>query len=165
MVRAIVKNIGDVPVASTSNFGLTKLPNGEVRIQGGSGHGSTNTRIRRFTTPVINAGTSISYQNSVANGDTFTINEAGIYSIHYTESSSADAFFGISVNSNQLTTSITSITDAHRKASAKIVAGNPSLVSVTVALSQNDVVRAHTNSAVNGTEVQIAFHITQVSKL
>ena len=142
-------------------------PASMVRLSGGNGHGSTNTKIRRFTTTVQNVGSDITYADSATLGATFTINRAGVYTISYFDrSSAAAAIAGISKNSTQLTTSIDSITDADR-----LVSFNPqttsamSSCSVTVILAANDVIRAHTVGTLNSAAADsTAFIITQVVK-
>ena len=71
---------------------------------------------------------------------------------------------GISLNSSQLTTSIDSINVAdrlHRNTTALSFVG---FVSATVRLSKGDIIRAHTNGALDGAGVDTQFIITQVSR-
>jgi hypothetical protein len=121
--------------------------NHEIVVTTGSGHGSTNTKIRRFTTTQSSVGTAITYADSSANGGSFTINEAGIYAITFTDGKSATAAqFGISVNSSQLTTSIVSITATDRLGSTNNGAGNLHMsMTILASLSSSDVIRAHTD--------------------
>jgi hypothetical protein len=126
-----------------------------VRVTTGNGHGSTNTKIRRWTTTEQNTGTAITYADSSTDGGAFTIATAGIYEVYYSEDkSSGGAYFGISVNSNQLTTTIYSITAAHRKAMAwQNVAGGNLTVTRVLKLAASDVVRAHTDGTPNDTDI------------
>lgn len=123
---------------------LSSIARSQIRYQGGNGMGSTNTAIRRFNTQVISQGTDITFADSATAGSTFTINTTGYYAIHYSDyNSAAVAIIGISVNSNQLTTSIASITNTHRYAQVVSVANGGSCCSVTAYLTAGAVVRGH----------------------
>lgn len=122
--------------------------NHEIIVNTGNGYGSTNTLIRRFATTQTSVGTDITYADSSANGASFTINTTGIYALSYTERPSSTGYFGISVNSTQLSTSIDSITDSNRIAlSANGASLQATSVSVTTRLASGDVVRAHVGAA------------------
>lgn len=74
-----------------------------------NGFGATNTKHRRYTTVKTNVGTAITYADSAANGATFTINEAGDYTITVCDrnaTASRDVYFGVAVNSAAGTTNI-----------------------------------------------------------
>ena len=138
----------------------------EIVLKGGNGHGSTNTNIRRFTNVESNtAGVHMTLAQSAANGDSVTINTTGIYSITYHDHDTATSQrTGVSRNSNQLTTTIDSITDSHilfqhTSGPANEAAGG----SVTLKLNAGDVIRAHTNGGPNGTSTKrIVFRITRI---
>lgn len=137
----------------------------QVRATGGSGHGSTNTRIRRFTTTEINTG-NITFTQSAGNGDSFTIIEEGIYSFFYQDGrSGGTAKFGISVNSSQLTTNIQSITAADRVCRTDCqTAGDVVLISGFRRLKPGDVVRAHTDSTPDfTTDADVVFDIIKLT--
>ncbi len=136
-----------LPVATADTYGVVRAPNSEIKVVDGTpGHGSTNTTIREFATLEINTGTAITHATSTANGDTFTINEDGIYSMSYTDGG-AISEVGISLNSTQLTSSITAITAADRIAfvTATSATGNGANVNITRRLSAGDVIRCHTD--------------------
>lgn len=126
-----------------------------VTVTTGNGHGSTNNKIRRFTTTQSSTGTAITYADSAANGASFTINQAGMYEIFYCDDFSGGAStHGISVNSAQLTTTITSITAANRLGYALSTAGgNPAPVTRVVRLAAGDVIRPHTDGTPDTTSV------------
>ena len=134
-----------------------------VIADSGNGHGSTNTRIRRFSNST-SVGTAITYADSASNGGSFTINEDGLYFMRYTDSyTGGGATIGISVNSNQLTTSISSITKTDRYAFIGTTdTGDIVNCSVVRHLSSGDVVRAHTNGNPDETATVIDFIIVRI---
>lgn len=148
--------------------GLAKVGNHEVRVTTGNGHGSTNTKIRRYTTTQTNVGTAITYADSAANGATFTINEPGIYSISVSDTrAAADADMGISLNSAELTTSITTITAANRLMMVRTPAGTGAgEASIFAYLVAGDIVRAHTDGNLDSTDAATSiFSIRKVASV
>jgi hypothetical protein len=148
--------------ATETVSGVVKKPSSMIRLDTGNGHGSTNTKIRRFTNSVV-TGTDITYADSAANGMSLTINVDGIYSISYTDGSNAASWFGISLNATG-TDNIFATTAAQRLVScengAAIVGAEN--CSVTVRLSAGDVVRAHTDGDPTGTTDEVQLTITQI---
>jgi hypothetical protein len=140
-----------------------------VTVHTGNGHGSTNTKIRRFTTTMTSTGSAITYADSASAGGSFTINASGLYEIHYTDdrgTTVANAFAGVSVNSSELTTSVDSITVASRLSVDR--GGNTNEIAFlknirTVALSATDVVRAHTDGNLTGTSNLTFFSIRRIA--
>lgn len=136
-----------------------------VRLNTGNGQGSSSTAYRRFTNVVTNQGSDISYGDSATLGGIFTIITAGVYAISYTDTFSSAIDFGISLNSSQPTTNITSITAADRLCSMATGGANFSgTVSTTVYLPAGSVIHAHTNpAAVSGaTPALTQFTIVRV---
>ena len=131
----------------------------------GNGHGSTNTKIRRFSVNTV-TGTYIAYAESAANGASFTIQTggAGLYFISYTDGHSGLGFLGISRNSNQLATSVHSITAAHCLAMTATLSGDVGGISTMRWLSAGDVIRAHTTGVNDSTNAQtVQFYIVKVA--
>lgn len=135
----------------------------EVTVHTGNGHGSTNTAIRRFTTAIVNTGTSITYADSATLGGSFTIGATGIYAISYSDKRTTAGQFGISVNSSQLTTGVEAINVADRRSLAYINAGFAAQVAWAGKLTSGDVVRAHTDTGANGTDAQTYFTIRRLA--
>lgn len=139
-----------------------------VWVTTGNGYGSTNTKIRRFTTTLTNVGSAITYADSATLGATFTINETGIYNIHYVQAGvGSGTGWGASVNSTQLTSIIQNITAADRlmfvQASNDVYQGSQA-VSRSVRLVAADVVRAHDSiTATPDGSVTSMFIITKVN--
>lgn len=137
-----------------------------VRLNTANGYGSTNTKIRRFTNTVTNTGSDITYADSAANGASFTINTTGKYAISHTDQfTTGGGHAGISINSNQLTTNIGSITASHIGATGYVANANETIcAAVTLDLTAGDVVRAHTNGEAAGTLTNATqFTITRVA--
>lgn len=141
----------------------TTFSNSSVVADTGNGHGSGSTKIRRLTN-FTTVGTDITCADSSTLGTTCTINTTGTYSITYVDfnSTTTDRNIGVSLNSSQLTTSITSITKADRLAQAGAVAGNAACAAVTWNLTATDVIRPHTDGAIDGTGAGIQFRITRI---
>lgn len=148
------------PVASTSKVltsggtgadptwaDVSTFSNSQVISTSTTGFGSTNTKIRTFGTPSV-TGTDITYATSATNGDTFTVNTAGVYAISYSEEGSTGTpAFGLSVNSVNLTTDIQSIPTNERRTICAVGSGNDrKSTSWCGILAANDIIRAHTNN-------------------
>lgn len=132
----------------------------EIVMDTNAAMGSTNTAIARWTNVTVNTGTAMTLTQSAANGDSITINEPGTYVCSYDCNINTQAG-GISKNSNQLTTSIGSITQSHilNYVTSGINLGTVS-VSSTFYAAAGDVIRAHnTVSAALG----FRFRITRVN--
>lgn len=134
----------------------------EVILTGGNGFGSTDTVIRRFTTTQRSNGSAMTYTDSATLGMKVVVNTAGVYAIMYADGAIQDNQYGLSVNSNQLTTAIGSITAANRLASPTDPGQQGSVSStIVVRLAVNDTIRAHcsNNSASNTTADDVIFRM------
>lgn len=137
---------------------------GYIRLGTQNGQGSTNNCIRRFSTVITNTSTDVTYADSATLGASFTINRSGLYSISYTDSASAAANFGVSLNSSQLTTNIAGITQADRLFLFSPT-GNDLFQtgSITIFLNSGDVIRAHNdNSSPSSTTARTQFTIQRI---
>lgn len=136
------------PIDRTPLIGISPEPN-MIRLNTANGHGSTNTKIRRFTNVTSTVGSYITYADSATLGASLTINKSGNYAISYHDSASnaGTSFVGISLNTTQGTTDITGITIADRLAIAGTNTGAFQLIetSWTGYLSSGSVIRPHTN--------------------
>lgn len=117
----------------------------EVSLGGGTGYGSTGIYARRFTSVNATIGSDITYTSSSVDGDSFTINTAGVYGISYTEGIPTSDNAGISVNLAS-TTSFSSAFGTANQLCAMTIANTASSCSVTVLLSAGDVIRAHSTA-------------------
>lgn len=147
-----------VRAVSTTQFRLTRQrydgrPQAEIKdnivtVHTGNGHGSTNTKIRRYTTTMTNTGTAITYADSAANGASFTVNENGLYQVYMQEKGGSSGNAGASLNSSELTVDIQTIAIATRI----FLFGYSGVVSPATRIilcSAGDVIRPHTNAASN----------------
>jgi len=152
----------DLTVAQliTMLSGATKS---QVKLTGPNGYGSGNTKIRRYSTALINTDSDMTYADHATNGMSVTINAAGLYFIVTTDVRTATASqVGISKNSNQLTTDINAITNADRLGYTVAAAGLHASVSCLVPLAVNDVIRAHQNGVCDDTSNTSYFEIIKV---
>jgi hypothetical protein len=160
---------GAVVVSYTKASGQAVMSLGDhaVTVNTGNGHGSTNTKIRRFTTTQSSTGTAITYADSATLGASFTINEAGLYLINYRDTSpgTAPAYVGVSLNSAQLTSSIQSITLADIVGLDQPATNATSSASYLARLAVNDIIRPHTDGLVNASVAGAlcAFNIRKVA--
>lgn len=132
-----------------------------IRVNTSNGHGSVNNTILRFTTTAQNVGNAITYADSATLGNSFTINKSGIYTVSLTcRPGLANAVFGVSINSNQLTTAIGGITLANRLCLSQSYVSNATInCSATVYMVAGDVVRVHTDGGAVNTDAQ--FNIAE----
>ena len=150
---------------TTGTFtGAVTTPLSYVRLNTTNGYGSTNNKIRRFTTIVNNVGTDITYADSATLGGTFTLNTAGVYSVSCNDQFTSPNWFGVSINSTQLTTAITNITTADIL--AVNITGSASYLntaSATFYAAATSIVRLHTDGAASSTNPTLCqFTIARV---
>lgn len=148
-VRADTADNARVTICTSSGLAVTVATVGdhEVMVHTGNGYGSTNTKIRRFTTTLTNVGTAITYADSATLGASFTINETGLYSVDYVDAAGGGIVYGISLNSALLTTNIDAIAPSNRPCGYQITSGNGAQVGRVLRLVAGDVLRPHTNAA------------------
>ncbi len=141
----------------------------EVYLTTASGHGTTDLNIRRYSVVQRNVGTAITYTDTPENGAVFTINERGKYTIEAVDTSSAaNQNIGISVNSNQLTTNIKTITATHRIAYINNLQGNGAgyyFAANSVLLETGDEVRIHDNRNGATTDITAWVRIVKTQAL
>lgn len=147
----------------TSEMGRSQRS--EYWLYGGNNYGSTNTKIFKFSTVGKNVGSDITGANDATNGASVTINKDGIYActlvIGYT---STDGFFGLTLNSANLTTSIASLNPPEVIGfgySASAGGGGYETVHATMFFKTGDVIRPHgTGSTANASVLM--FRVTKI---
>lgn len=136
--------------------------NSVLRLNTANGHGSTNTKIRRFSSVTTDTGSAMTYTDSVSLGASVVINEAGMYFISYTDGRTNNvANVGISLDSSALTTNIESITDVDRLSSTGTVSTLVGVAQATIQLEVGAVIRPHTDGTTQHTS-QSSFTITKI---
>ena len=154
-----------ITISATGNVQLTKTSEQSmIRLHTSNGYGSTNNKIKRFTTVVTTQGTDVTYADSATLGASFTINTSGVYSISYTDGFTASANrIGLSLNTSAPTTAIQSIPPAEILASAYSTTGSSAVnVGWTGYLPTGSIVRPHNESNTASTDVPL-FTITRVA--
>jgi hypothetical protein len=133
-----------------------------VTLATGNGHGSTNTKVRRFTSATV-VGTALTHATSSTAGDSITVNEDGFYTMRYLDyNSGGNGVHGMSINSAQLTTNLQDIAAANRLAAQLTPTTTvPNTASITLWLQVGDVIRPHTNGSVDAT-TNAMFVITKI---
>ena len=172
-VTCAANDIVTVRAISVTQFRLTRqrydgrpqkeVGNNVVTVHTGNGHGSINTKIRRYTTVLENLGSVITYADSATLGASFTVNEPGLYEVFMAERGSSAGDAGASLSSAELTTNIGSIT-----IDTRIFLKNYDAVVVpitrTIRCIAGDVIRPHTNGAVNiGTTSASMFSVRKIA--
>lgn len=136
-----------------------------IRLSTGNGHGTSATKIRRFSLVTEQVGPAIDYVDSATMGASFTVRESGVYSISYIDTHAGAAFnIGLSCNSTELQTSIISIVAGDRLGSVNVAATERPCLSVVVRLNAGDVIRPHTDAVPTSTAATIQFIMTQIGK-
>lgn len=139
-------------ISNPSNKGYGERS--EYSVDGANGHGSTNNKIRRIDTSVrINTGTAFLVASNGTDGTSITILEPGIYSFFYSDGSSgAGERHGLTINSSELTTSISGVTASSIVGvTTASTANTPGGLSVTTYLKCGDVIRPHTTGSQDAT--------------
>ena len=143
---------GNVVLSASPTFtGNVTTPLSYIRVNTANGYGSTNTRIRRFTNIVNNIGTDITYADSATLGGTFTINTNGVYSVSFSDQFTVANDMGVSINSTQLSTNISSVNVADILTAA--TTGGASYGAATSAVfyaATASVIRAHNAGSATG---------------
>ena len=162
------KLTGALPAISGASLtGVSKtFSESRIHVTTYNGYGSTNNKIPRFSTVAETVGSAATYADSATLGASFTINDDGVYSITYHVMANSATWFGVSLNSTQLTTVLNSITAADRLVASNTPALNVvSQVGVTRQLASGDVIRPHTYGSTfnnNGGSASNEFTIERV---
>ena len=117
-----------------------------VSVETGNGFGSSNTAIRRFVGVAANLGTDVEYQDSAADGGSFTIKKSGFYHISYSDIGQSGSYaIALTKNSTNLTTGPQGFVGvAGEKLAMEFgEAGFEASLSWSGYLKENDVIRAH----------------------
>lgn len=163
LASIILSKVGDfITVQQSDNSGFWEIINeritSQLRLNTYAGYGSTDNKIMRFANSVENVGNMFSENhasgyNSNADGLEITINRSGRYAFCFVvcaTGAGGDVYFGLSLNSSSLTTSVFSIGVSERIALADTGASATKEVSSTIYLKKGDIVRPHTDGGAPG---------------
>jgi len=130
----------------------------------GSGHGSTGTRVRVYSTSSV-TGTDLTYNSDSVNGDFITVNTAGVYAVMTQDQSSASSYeHGVGLNtSGKTTTNYTVLTPM----TEGLVGGTThqdttSYMSLTLSFSVAAQIRIHTDTAVNNANTASFLRVVRI---
>lgn len=123
----------------------TAYPNKRVALNTGNGHGAVNTAIRRFTNVEENTSAFAQYTESANLGASVKAIFPGTYEFHYADYKGSSYDWGLTLNSANLTTAITSIAAAEMLAISE--AATPLSISRVITLKRGDVVRPHDDTS------------------
>lgn len=135
-----------------------------VVIYTGNGFGSTNTKIRRWSS-ITTLGTAVAHTDSATLGGSISFTEWGTYEISYTDISYSGAYSaGISKNTTQPTTAIYNITSADRLGWTAGNAGvGPASVTVSDFCVPGDIIRAHGDGSGHVSSAYASFRVIKTS--
>lgn len=142
----------------------------DFEAQGVAGYGSTNTRIRKFTTKATDIGAAWTHNfattMSTTNGLEMTIVEPDFYDILFTDIYSGGSYVGVSIDSTQLTTAIPSVTAANILGIQDTANTNKgaTITIPGVFLKAGQVVRPHTEGSTTGAGTPQKFRITKSAR-
>lgn len=142
-------------------------PRSESWLGAGLGTGSVGTKIRTFQSVLRSTGTDITYAADTTNGDTWTINTDGVYSIYYSDYNGGGLNnIAITVNQPSNTTApfTTPAANTLDIQTGFALASSPK-ISYVGFLAATSVIRANTNGAASGTQADltVSFHVTRIS--
>jgi len=128
------------------------------------GHGSSGTKIRTYTNNIV-TGSDITYTADTVNGDTFTINKEGMYSMQVTDIRAAGgANIGFSVNASDLTLIIDEVAVLERLGMNQTAGAGATGQAFAVArLYPGDIVRAHDDASLDTIAERCGVIITRIS--
>lgn len=154
----------DIIGVPVSIQGQTHEQDSMVKLFRANGHGSTNTKIPRFTTLEESIGSAITYVDSATDGASFTINESGTYHISFSSTGSGATHLGITKNSTALTTAVNGIANepfvlAMNTVNTSGHVGNPVWQGY---LKSGDVIRPHSEGSVQSSSGYTHFTMSKV---
>jgi len=157
LASIILPKVGNyVSLVQSSNSGFWEITDesitSQLRLNTYAGYGSTDNKIMRFTNVVENVGNMFSENHASgysgnAKGLEITINRGGKYSFEFIHGVVSSFYSGLSLTSNQLTTTIESITESDKILVLRGAAALNVLVSTTVYFKKGDIIRPHTSGA------------------
>lgn len=154
-------DIVGVPVAIQ---GQTHEQDSSTRVHTYVGYGSSGTKAMRYSITERNLGSSVTYIQSTVDGDSFTINETGLYHMQATHASSnAAGIIGIIKNSSDRTAFPYNLPVSERLVMAETESsGYRITASTTEWLVKGDVINVQADGAGPTLSTQEVFTISKV---
>lgn len=150
---------GGVPVWTAVIPGAIRS---QIRLSAGGLGSASNNKVAVFTNLLLSTGSDITWTSDTVNGDTFTINTDGVYSITM-HAGGSGLVYGFTVNNSSTTTSIYSLPDFDILMSSEPGPSFP-VCTYTGIFSATDVVRCQTNGGSIGTSANdLKFTICRIS--
>lgn len=145
---------------------LETSPDAELYLDVPNGSGSTATRIGRFSNVQKQTGNGVfyAYSDSATEGMSVQILKPGLYFVASSLNPGSPTTVGISVNSNLLTTNLSSLTYAQGKRAEASSAGTgiTGLATTVLRLNFNDVIRYHHDGTTGSANPRTYFHLLRV---
>lgn len=104
-----ISKVGSTKILNPSSDQKVVIPTHQLRFEGASARGSTDTAIVKFDTQTITQGDGFTVVNTAANGTVITVRKAGILSISTTLYYASAAILTITKNLTSLTTTIPTV--------------------------------------------------------
>lgn len=130
----------------------------ELHLSGGNGHGSSNTKVRRWTNVDVQIGRDFTYADSATLGAQITINNSGLYFLTWCDlRSGGGTTYGFSRNSGAGTTDLFSVT----RANIIVLYSGPNtvrgLASIVAYLNAGDLVWCHSDGSPDETDPELSY--------
>jgi hypothetical protein len=157
----------DVVVSENALAVGVQSPRSEAYFYGGNGHGTTNTKIRRYSNRSAQ-GTAFSDNFSTdmgTKGLEITILKDGFYTISKGDiRTGAAGQIGVTKNSSALTTNYLALSDALTMLGGKLIASSTEdMISVGVQLRAGEIIRPHGDGNLTGSGNATFFRIAEGS--
>lgn len=132
---------------ATARPSIGQFTQAEITLEGGNGSGSTNNKIRRFTTAVVNTGAAMTYADSATDGGSITINETGWYVFGASDGHASGNYeYGITKNTVEPTVAFGSLADKSEILCIGNIVGGAQYPTTGMALlTVGDILRHHGN--------------------
>jgi len=174
-VNDVVRVQGATALDSTnakSYFMASYLGAGDsaIYLENGNGHGSTNTKVRKYSNTRLNTGSDLTLNSGSAatDGHAITVNASGIYAACLADGRvGSNDSVGITVNDSVLSTSIhlTSYAQGFRAMSEGAVNDNNNQACWIGYLASGDILRVKTTGTADFTGTNSYFFVTEISSL
>jgi len=158
------QQIGQTVLVNAS--GGSTVPNSCIDLRNNSSRGSTATEVFRWATININVGSDMTLTQSSVNGDSITINTAGLYSCYFcSDAGTSDCHCALTLNASNLTTQVYNLATAQRVASFYISgSGDGGSCCTVIKLNPGDILRAHSDRGASGSASWLGqFMVTRIA--